>query len=73
MKESKEMEELHRIMERFYEEDKDLTPDQKVKKIRDESERFMIEHGLYLRKVKSRQFIRVKRNFNQIEKTSSVS
>ena len=35
MKESKEMEELHKIMEKFYEEDKDLSPEQKVKKIRE--------------------------------------
>ena len=32
MKEPKEMEELHKIMEKFYEEDKDLSPEQKVKK-----------------------------------------
>ena len=59
MKESKEMEELHKIMEKFYEEDKDLSPEQKVKKIREESERFMIEHGLHLRKIKNGQPIRV--------------
>ena len=59
MKETKEMEELHKIMEKFYEEDKDLDPDQKVKKIREESERFMIERGLHLRKIKDGQPVRV--------------
>lgn len=58
MKESEEMEELHKIMERFYEEDKNLTPEQKVKKIREESEKFMIEQGLHLRRVKNGQSIR---------------
>ncbi len=59
MKETKEMEELHKIMEKFYEEDKDLDPEQKVKKIREESERFMIERGLHLRKIKDGQPVRV--------------
>ena len=62
MKESKEMEELHKIMEKFYEEDKDLSPEQKVKKIREESERFMIERGLHLRRIKNKQPIRVQDN-----------
>jgi len=59
MKEPKEMEELHKIMEKFYEEDKDLSPEQKVKKIREESERFMIERGLHLRRIKNKQPVRV--------------
>ena len=58
MKESKEMEDLHKIMEKFYEEDKDLTSDQKVMKIREESESFMREHGLRLRRMKGKQLIR---------------
>jgi len=57
MKESKEMEDLHKIMEKFYEEDKDLTSDQKVMKIREESESFMREHGLILRRLKGKQLI----------------
>lgn len=59
MKEPKEMEELHKIMEKFYEEDKDLSPEQKVKKIREESEEFIIERGLHLRRIKNKQPIRV--------------
>jgi len=55
MKEPKEMEKLHKIMEEFYEEDKDLSPEQKVKKIREESEKFMIERGLHLRRIKNKQ------------------
>lgn len=58
MKESKEMEDLHKIMENFYEEDKNLSSEQKIKKIREESENFMREHGLRLRRMKGKQLIR---------------
>ena len=58
MKEPKAMEELHIIMEKFYEDDKDLTSEQKVLKIREESESFMREHGLRLRRMKGKQLIR---------------
>ena len=58
MKESKEIEDLHKIMEKFYEEDKNLSSEQKIKKIREESENFMHERGLRLRRMKGKQLIR---------------
>jgi hypothetical protein len=58
MKEPKAMEDLHKIMEKFYEEDKNLSSEQKIKKIREESESFMRERGLRLRRMKGKQLIR---------------
>jgi len=50
MKEPKAMREIHEIMEKIYEEEKHLTPEERVKKIHEESEKFLKETGLKLRR-----------------------
>jgi len=46
MKESKELKEIHGIMEKIYEEEKRLNAKQRVRKLREESEKFMLERTL---------------------------
>jgi hypothetical protein len=55
MKEPKGLKEVHRIMEKIYEEEKVLTADQRVKKIREESDRFVKEQKLSLKRVKAKE------------------
>jgi len=55
MKESKELKEIHGIMEKIYEEEKRLNAKQRVKKLREESEKFMLERKLNLRRVKPKE------------------
>jgi len=55
MKESKELKEIHGIMEKIYEEEKRLNAKQRVKKLREESEKFMLERKLDLRQVKPKE------------------
>jgi len=55
MKESKELKEIHGIMEKIYEEEKKLNAKQRVKKLREESEKFMLERKLNLRRVKPKE------------------
>ena len=62
MNESKAMKELHDIMGRFYEEEKNLTSDQKVRKIREESEGFLRERGIKLKRMKSKKLIKFAQN-----------
>ncbi len=49
MKELKELKEIHEIMEKIYEEEKRLNAEQRVKKLREESEKFMLERKLSLK------------------------
>jgi len=51
MKEPKAMREIHEIMEKIYEEEKHLTPEERVKKINKESEEFIKKHILNLKRV----------------------
>ncbi len=51
MKEPKAMREIHEIMEKIYEEEKHLTPEERVKKINKESEEFIKKHNLNLKRV----------------------
>ena len=53
MKEPKALKEIHEIMERIYEEDKDLSADQRVAKIREESEKYLKDRRLNLKRAKS--------------------
>ena len=46
------LEEVHAIMEKIYEEERDLTPQQRLKKLKEESDRFLSERKLNLKKVK---------------------
>jgi len=55
MKEPKELKEIHGIMEKIYEEEKKLNAKQRVKKLREESEKFMLERKLNLRRVKPKE------------------
>ena len=55
MKESKKLKEIHGIMEKIYEEEKRLNAKQRVKKLREESEKFMLKRKLNLRRVKPKE------------------
>jgi hypothetical protein len=52
MKRPEGIREIHKIMEDIYEEDKELTPAQRVKKIKEESNSFLLEHKLSLKRIK---------------------
>ncbi len=55
MKEPKGLKEIHEIMEKIYEEEKVLSADQRVNKIREESEKFVTERKLSLKRVKTKE------------------
>ena len=55
MKEPKGLKEIHEIMEKIYEEEEVLNADQRVRKIREESNRFVMERKLNLRRVKTKE------------------
>lgn len=55
MKRLKGLDEIHEIIEKIYDEEKNLTPEQKIKKLREESERFLSERRLNLKRVKPRE------------------
>ena len=55
MKEPKGLKEIHEIMEKIYEEEKVLSADQRVKKIREESDRFVRERKLSLKRVTTKE------------------
>jgi hypothetical protein len=45
------MDELHRIREQIYEEEKDLSPQEQLKRLHQESEAFLKRAGLKLKRV----------------------
>ena len=51
----KGLEEIHKIMEKIYEEEKSLSLEQRVKKIREESDRFIKERNLDLKRVRPKE------------------
>lgn len=55
MKRLKGLDEIHEIIEKIYDEEKNLTPEQRIKKLREESERFLSERRLNLKRVKPRE------------------
>jgi len=55
MKESKGLREIHEIMEKIYEEEKELTPEQRIKRIREESDEFIRQRKLNLKRVKPKE------------------
>jgi len=55
MKRLKGLDEVHEIIERIYDEEKDLTPGQRIKKLREESDRFLLERKLNLKRVKPKE------------------
>jgi hypothetical protein len=54
MKEPKGLREIHKIMEKIYEEEEILNAGQRVRKIREESDRFVMERKLNLKRVKTK-------------------
>ena len=55
MKELKGLKEIHKIREKIYEEEKTLNIQQRVKKIRKESDKFLLERKLNLKRVKPKE------------------
>ena len=51
----KGLDEIHEIMEKIYEEEKGLSAEQRVKKIRQESDKFMAERRLNFKRVKPKE------------------
>ncbi|MBI2470511.1 MAG: hypothetical protein HYV59_04620 [Planctomycetes bacterium] len=51
----KELKEIHEIMEKIYKEEKGLSAEQKVKRIREESDKFMLERKLNLKRVRPKE------------------
>ena len=47
----KGLDEVHEIIEAIYEEEKNLTAEQRVIKVREESEKFMVERKLVLKRI----------------------
>lgn len=52
MKEPKAMKEVHEAMVKLYEEIEDLSPEDQVKKIRDESEELLRKYHVQLKRIK---------------------
>jgi len=52
MKKLKGLDEVHEIMTTIYEEEKTLSQEQRIKKLKEESDRFLSERNLNLKKVK---------------------
>lgn len=52
MRRLKGLDEIHEIMEKIYDEEKDLNREQRLKKIREESDKFLSERKLSLKRVK---------------------
>lgn len=52
MKRLKGLDEIHEIIEKISDEEKGLTPEQRIKKLCEEADRFLLERKLDLRRVK---------------------
>lgn len=55
MKMLKGLDEVHEIMEKVYEEEKELSTEQRVRRLRDESDKFILERKLSLKRVKPKE------------------
>ena len=51
----KALDEIHQIMERIYEEEKNLSQEERLKKIHQESEEFLKERDIKLRRVSPKE------------------
>lgn len=51
MKEPKGLKEIHEIMEEIYEEERGLSAEQRIEKLKYESDKFMMERNLKLNRV----------------------
>lgn len=54
MKGLRGLKEIHEIMEKIYDEEEGLSSEERVKRLREESERFMQERKLVLRRARTR-------------------
>jgi hypothetical protein len=59
IKKSKELKEMHEIMEKIYEEEKGFNAEQRVRKIKEESEKFMKERKLNLKRIGPKELKKV--------------
>jgi hypothetical protein len=55
MKEPEELKEIHEIMENIYKEEKGLSMEERIKRLREDSDRFMLERNLRLTRVKPKE------------------
>jgi hypothetical protein len=55
MKRLKGLDEIHEIIEKISDEEKGLTPEQRIKIIREEADRFLLERKLDLKRVKPKE------------------
>ncbi len=55
MKKSKGLDEIHELVEKISVDEKGLTPEQRIKKIREEADRFLLERNLNLKRVGSKE------------------
>jgi len=55
MKRLKGLDEIHEIIENISAEENGLTPEQRVKNIREESDRFILERNLHLKRVSPKE------------------
>jgi hypothetical protein len=55
MKRLKGLDEIHEIIEKISDEEKNLTPEQRIKKIREEADRFLLERNMELKRVKPKE------------------
>ncbi len=55
MKRLKGLDEVHEIIEKIYDEEKDLTPEQRIKRLREESDKFLSDRSLHLRRIKPKE------------------
>jgi len=55
MKRLKGLDEIHEIIEKISDEEKGLTPEQRIKKLREEADRFLLERNLDLKRVRPKE------------------
>lgn len=55
MKRLKALDEIHDIIEKISDEERGLTPEQRIKKLREEADRFLLERNLNLKRVKPKE------------------
>jgi len=55
MKKLTGLDEIHELMEKIYEEEKKMIPEQRIKNLREESDRFLLERKLNLKRVKPKE------------------
>ncbi|MEK7368524.1 MAG: hypothetical protein AABZ62_02565 [Planctomycetota bacterium] len=58
MKGHRGLKEIHKIMEEIYEEEKGLSAEQRVKRLREEADKFMLERKLSLKRIKLKESVR---------------